>query len=232
MENKIKSQKIISILLIFYIFLFVNVCLNAQNNNVHLIENHIRFDSKGYVPKAIYNVKSRVYKGAPENIARDFWASTLMDLEYNIATDPAQGENLGRDITTILLLKSLSYIPITADLLDFQDMIIQADVDLFDGAHIPTIVKVFENRNFPVDSLSELYDLAKESKSENNTATSTNSGRKILLDEDGNSHIVFSSGGEIFYRKNNGTWQYPVWLSNDKGGNNLPSITGSNEKFS
>ncbi|MCF8265729.1 MAG: S8 family serine peptidase, partial [Melioribacteraceae bacterium] len=71
-----------------------------------------------------------------------------------------------------------------------------------------------------------LLALAYDNKSVNDNATATNSGRKVVLDNSGNSHLVFSSGDEIFYRKNNGTWQYPVGLSNNEGENKYPSIAG------
>jgi hypothetical protein len=45
-------------------------------------------------------------------------------------------------------------------------------------------------------------------------------------DNSGNYHLVFASGGEIFYRRYNQTvWESPIRLSNGNGENNYPSIT-------
>ncbi|KAB2848205.1 MAG: hypothetical protein F9K42_09180, partial [Ignavibacterium sp.] len=76
------------------------------------------------------------------------WASTLMDLEYNNATNPASGNRLGRDVTTKLLLKSLSYIPITASAEDYVYAVFQADRDLYGGTHLSTLESVFDSRGF------------------------------------------------------------------------------------
>jgi hypothetical protein len=58
------------------------------------------------------------------------------------------------------------------------------------------------------------------------TSTAKNSQRKVVRDASNNYHIVFSSGGEIFYRKNvSGTWQNPVKISSVNGSNDYPSIT-------
>ncbi len=97
------------------------------------------------------------------------------------------------------------------------------------------------NRVFPIwtdyrDNNPEVYiakyesDLrfAYENKSLDHTATSLNGQRKLVKDNAGNYHIVFTSGGEIFYRKstNNGnSWQAPVRLSDGTGENKFPSIT-------
>ncbi|MDQ7817818.1 MAG: S8/S53 family peptidase [Melioribacteraceae bacterium] len=57
------------------------------------------------------------------------------------------------------------------------------------------------------------------------TATAKNNQRKLVQDGSGNYHVVFSSGGEIFYRKNiSGTWQDPVKISYVNGSNDYPSI--------
>lgn len=76
------------------------------------------------------------------------WASTIMDLEYNTATDPSSGTKLGRDITTKLLLKCLYYIDASRSAIDYVNAIFQADRDLYGGSHLSTIEQVFRNRGF------------------------------------------------------------------------------------
>ncbi|MCL5028614.1 MAG: S8 family peptidase [Bacteroidetes bacterium] len=58
------------------------------------------------------------------------------------------------------------------------------------------------------------------------TATLTNSQRKLVQDGSGNFHLVFSSGGEIFYRKSvsGTTWQDPIKISYVNGSNDYPCI--------
>ena len=60
------------------------------------------------------------------------------------------------------------------------------------------------------------------------TATAGNSQRKLLREPGGRLHVVFESGGEIFYRAspNEGrTWEAVRQISNGNGGNAAPSIT-------
>ncbi|MBU4486611.1 MAG: hypothetical protein KKD38_06745, partial [Candidatus Delongbacteria bacterium] len=61
------------------------------------------------------------------------WASSLMDLEYNLATDPAQGYRLGREVVTTLQLASLSYLTQDNDRFDNVLAMYQADIDIYDG---------------------------------------------------------------------------------------------------
>lgn len=76
------------------------------------------------------------------------WASTLFDLEYNSATNPAAGTNLGRDIVTKLLLTSFGYVDEDASAIDRVNAFMQADRDVYDGAHLQEIAEVFYNRGF------------------------------------------------------------------------------------
>lgn len=72
--------------------------------------------------------------------------------------------------------------------------------------------------------LSHAYS-SNNPKSISQIATSGNSQRKVVQDASGNYHVVFSSGGEIFYRKYvSGTWQDPVKISCVNGSNDYPSI--------
>lgn len=78
------------------------------------------------------------------------WASTLMDMEYNVATDPEQGVNLTRDVTTRLMLTSLSYVTASSSVQDYVHAILQADRDIpeYDGEHIQELASIFNNRGF------------------------------------------------------------------------------------
>ncbi|MBK7105924.1 MAG: S8 family serine peptidase [Ignavibacteriae bacterium] len=71
---------------------------------------------------------------------------------------------------------------------------------------------------------SLLLTHAYSNKSIINTATSSNSQRKIVRDGSGNYHIVFSSGGEIYYRKYTTSWQTPIKISYFNENNSYPSI--------
>ncbi len=67
---------------------------------------------------------------------------------------------------------------------------------------------------------------AYSNKSMDTDATAHNSGRRLARDGSGNYHLVFGSGGEIFYRKyQGGSWQPPQRLSSGNGNNKYPSIT-------
>jgi hypothetical protein len=67
---------------------------------------------------------------------------------------------------------------------------------------------------------------AYSNKSIDSDATAHNSGRRLVRDSSGNYHLVFGSGGEIFYRKySGGAWQTPQRLSSGNGSNKYPSIT-------
>jgi M6 family metalloprotease-like protein len=71
--------------------------------------------------------------------------------------------------------------------------------------------------------------LGYQGRSDNPGATAFNSQRKLYLDFEGNLHVVFQSGGEVFYRKstdNGVTWQITKQLSDGSGTNASPSITG------
>ncbi len=78
------------------------------------------------------------------------WASTLMDMQYNDATIPTNGSLLGRDITTKLMLTSLSYVTSVSTAIDNVFAIFQADREIteYDGAHLEIIASVFDSRGF------------------------------------------------------------------------------------
>ncbi|MEW5844415.1 MAG: T9SS type A sorting domain-containing protein [Bacteroidota bacterium] len=67
--------------------------------------------------------------------------------------------------------------------------------------------------------------IAYDNKSFNQLATLNSSQRKLVQDGTSNYHQVFSSGGEIFYRKNvSGTWQNPIKISYFNSSNDYPCI--------
>jgi len=77
-----------------------------------------------------------------------------------------------------------------------------------------------------------LLGLAYANKSWSSIATAYNSGRRLVRDSSGKYYLVFESGGEIFYRRNQGapTWDDPVRLSSGDSNNKYPSITGTTSK--
>jgi hypothetical protein len=79
-----------------------------------------------------------------------------------------------------------------------------------------------------------LLAAAYANKSSLQTATGYNNGRRLVRDGTGNYHLVFSSGGEIFYHKTTdggSTWQTPIKLSYVEGNNNYPSISQSGNRI-
>ncbi|MFQ5710046.1 MAG: hypothetical protein ACE5HO_21535, partial [bacterium] len=98
-----------------------------------------------------------------------------------------------------------------------------------------------DNRNFGtyqvfVDIIDTyqayLLALAYSNKSIDSDATAHNSGRRLVRDTSGNYHLVFGSGGEIFYRKLIGsTWQTPQRLSSGNGNDKFPSVTIRNSRI-
>jgi len=75
---------------------------------------------------------SRTYPfgNLPVHEAGQVWSSALMQI---------QGE-LGREITDILVLKSLYYLGYAPSAIDNALAILQADRDLYGGAHLPTLI--------------------------------------------------------------------------------------------
>jgi len=77
-----------------------------------------------------------------------------------------------------------------------------------------------------------LYQLALQNQSSNQTATAFNGGRKLIRGSDSWNHLVYASGGEIFYRRKfdyaGGNWENPILLSKAQGENGYPSIAKYN----
>jgi len=79
-----------------------------------------------------------------------------------------------------------------------------------------------------------LLALANFNKSVNQTGTGSNNARKLVKETTSNYHLVFSSGGEIFYRKTTdagNNWLTPIRLSTGNGNNNYPSISESSGRL-
>ena len=77
--------------------------------------------------------------------------------------------------------------------------------------------------------LLTLEYLAAENKSISSSATAHNSGRRLAWNSSsGYFHLVFASGGEIFYRRKpvwSSIWDNPIRLSDGGGNHDYPSIT-------
>jgi hypothetical protein len=147
------------------------------------------------------------------------WASSLMDLEYNVATDPSQGYRLGRDIVTTLQLASLSYLTKDNDKYDNVLAIYQADIDIYEGIHLRDLIEVYHNRKLFIDTekkqLNQVidFDISENTKWEgykiittdisvvNNSTLTIAPNTYVILDgtllvEEG-SNIVFGNGSKI-----------------------------------
>ncbi len=95
-----------------------------------------------YVDSIISSPANNHYK----EYLRYIYASALMDLEYLDATNPALGVNLGRDVTHRLLCQSMHYVTSASDHVANVLAMFQADIDLYDGAHLPQLIEVYTRR--------------------------------------------------------------------------------------
>lgn len=68
------------------------------------------------------------------------WASTMMDME--------DSGSIGRNVTTKLLLTSLSYVTGSSTARDHVNAIFQADRDIYDGSHLHALSYIFNQRGF------------------------------------------------------------------------------------
>jgi len=83
----------------------------------------------------------------------------------------------------------------------------------------------------PYQSL--LMALAYANQTQSSFATVYNSGRRLMRASNNKYHLVFESGGEIFYRRSNvgGTsWETPIRFSSGNSNHKYPSITGTSTK--
>ena len=79
-----------------------------------------------------------------------------MDLEYRYATQPDSGINLGRDITHRLLCQSMHYVTNESDHVANILAMFQADIDLYEGAHLPQLIEVYTRRKLFDQVLTEM----------------------------------------------------------------------------
>ena len=73
-----------------------------------------------------------------------------------------------------------------------------------------------------------LLALAYDTKPHSSLTTAYNNGRRLIRDGNNRYHLVFESGGEIFYCRSNvggSSWETPVRLSLGNGDNKYPCIT-------
>ena len=78
-----------------------------------------------------------------------------------------------------------------------------------------------------------LLALAYDTKPHSSLATAYNNGRRLIRDGNNRYHLLFESGGEIFYCRSNvggSSWETPVRLSTGNESNKYPSITGTSSK--
>jgi hypothetical protein len=152
-------------------------------------------------------------------IRMKMWASSLMDLEYNVATDPSQGYRLGREVVTTLQLASLSYLTQDNDRYDNVLAMYQADIDIYDGIHLRDLIEVYHNRQLFIDTEDKQYnqvinfDIKENTKWEgyklitsdisvkNNSTLTIAPNTYVILDgtllvEEGSS-IIFGNGSKI-----------------------------------
>ncbi|MDY0279877.1 MAG: T9SS type A sorting domain-containing protein [Salinivirgaceae bacterium] len=87
---------------------------------------------------------------------RYIYASALMDLEYRYATQPDSGINIGRDITHRILCQSMHYVTSASDHVANVLAMFQADIDLYEGAHLPQLIEVYTRRKLFDQILAEM----------------------------------------------------------------------------
>jgi hypothetical protein len=98
------------------------------------------------------------------------------------------------------------------------------------GGKVNVVWTDYRNQNPDIffSQANTITYLASQGKSTSTNATATNSQRKLVRESTGKLHMVFESGGEIFYRSstNDGTtWQTTNRISPGTGDNTYPSIT-------
>ena len=77
-----------------------------------------------------------------------------------------------------------------------------------------------------------LLTLCYSNKSQSSLATAYNNGRRLIKDDNNCYHLVYESGGEIFYRRSNpggSSWEWSLHLSTGNGENKFPAISGTSE---
>ncbi len=74
------------------------------------------------------------------------FCSTLMDLEYNVGTDPTQGRRLDQEVVTTLVLATFQSVGVTLSIDDFLYAMIENDFSIYGGVHSSTIFDVFSTR--------------------------------------------------------------------------------------
>jgi len=126
------------------------------------------------------------------------WASTMMEIEYNTATDPSAGVRLGRDMTTTLLLTSLNYVTSSSNAIDNVNAIFQADRDIYNGSHLSTLATVFYNRGFFYNNEVSGTIASNTTWSGNKYVTgnvTVNSGVTLTISQ--NTFLFFASGTSL-----------------------------------
>jgi tetratricopeptide (TPR) repeat protein len=87
-----------------------------------------------------------LWSGVGEYEKMKTWASALMDLEYINALNPSAGFRLGRETVTTLQLTALGYVAAANTAEDNVFAMYQADIDLYNGAHLKDLIDVYSNR--------------------------------------------------------------------------------------
>jgi len=147
------------------------------------------------------------------------WASSMMELEYNDPTDPAQGFRLGHDVTITLQMGLLSYVTDASDLLQYVYALYQADRDIYHGEHIPDLINVFHNRqlfdnqlineNVLTDVNWSIYKLITDDILVTNNSTLTIEPFTYVVSEgnlelENGSTLIIGEGAELHFKSETG----------------------------
>ncbi len=86
------------------------------------------------------------------------YASALMDLEYNIATNPQAGVRLGQDTVLTLRLDGFSRSKNSETLLINILNMYQADIDIYNGDHLQDLIEVYHSRKLFYSNSTQILE--------------------------------------------------------------------------
>jgi hypothetical protein len=125
--------------------------------------------------------------GDPHNTGK-IWTSALMDLEYNVCTDPTQGYRLGREVVVRNQLSALSSLPSVANKEQNVLAMYNADLINYNGLHLREYIDVYSMDN---------RKLFNDQKISNNITSSNWSGYKMI-----NNDVHVQSGSILMIANN------------------------------
>jgi hypothetical protein len=100
--------------------------IDAPYNWIYKWDGHNEFWSG----RILNDSRAYPFGAVSAHSAGQIWSSALMGI----------WDDLGRDVTDMLVIKSLFYLGAGATAVDAANAVIQADLDLYNGRHLPTLI--------------------------------------------------------------------------------------------